>query len=145
MAEPRVKFFGRVKGGALHFYKPAMFQEFVSHLENKEFEVTLQERFYETTHDQHGYYRAGIIKHTCMQTEIFGGWLESEIHGFFTGLFLSYTKMMAGKEVKFIESTGTLGKKKMTEYIEKVINWLSQHEIYVLTPEEYYAGKYASR
>lgn len=152
--EPTIRFYGTVKNGLRQYYKQPMHQQLLASLEGKEFEETLQERFVDTTPDQMGYFRAGIIRHACMESEDFGGWSEQEIANHFAEKFLTFTKAkqilfkgkQTGIEIKVTESTANLGKKRMSEFIEKVLNYLAEeHEVFPLSPDDYMANKYATR
>lgn len=149
MSEIKRKFFGRIKNGVKHYYKPIEYQNLINSLENKEFEETISERFVQTTTDQHAFYRGAIIK-TCLETELFGGWTDDEIHDYFRGLYLSRTLLFTfpnGKreEIKVLESTASISKKKMAQFIDSVINWLAQQNIYIQSPEEYVLTKYSTK
>lgn len=152
--EPVIRFYGTIKNGTRYYYKPQLHQQRMASLEGKEFSEILEERFVDTTPDQMGYYRAGIIRHACMESEDFGGWTENEIDEHFKDLFLAFTKSKIvkyrGKEttisVTVRESTGSSGKKRMSEFIEKVLGYLANmHNIYPLSPEDYFNGKYATQ
>lgn len=152
--EPTIHFYGTVKNGSRQYYKNPMHQQLLASLEGKEFEETLRERFVDTTPDQMGYYRAGIIRHACMESEDFGGWSEKEISEWFGSMFLIFAKNKVikhkGQEQPTIlvvkESTANIGKKRMSEFIEKVLHYLAeQHDIYPLSPEDYFNGKYATQ
>jgi len=146
MSDIAIKNFGKIIGGKIHFFKPHLYQTIIDKYEGKDIVVIVQERFEDTTTDQHGYYRAGIIRATCMETELFGGWTESDIHDFFAERFLSYTKQkeLGGKAVNVLktESTADIGKKKMRKFIDDVLNFLAEHDIFPLSPENYVMTKY---
>lgn len=152
--EPQIKFLGSVVGGKRKYLKPIQHQKALDALEGKEFEEIICQRFEQVTIDQHGYYRSGIIRHACMESETFGGWSESDLDQHFKELFLTFAKSKTinynGKEetieLKITESTANIGKKRMTKFIEDVLNYLaSEHDIHPLSVSEYYAGKYNSK
>lgn len=150
MSKVIYKLYGKVVNGSLIQYNPDLHKQVVNSLEGKEFELILKEKKKRVSLDQHGYYRGAIVKE-CTNYEIFGGWSEDDIHDFFADQFLSYKKTLIvryddGSELvrtlRKIESTSGLSTKEMSEFIEKVIMWLSSQGIVILSPEEYYLGKY---
>ncbi len=153
-SEPTVRFYGKVVDGERKYYRPQQHRALIQSLEGKEFEEKLQAKFEDESDEQHGYYRGGIVRATCMQTELFGGWTEKAIHKHFASLFLKYVQRnelhkkdgtVEVVEDVVIESTGSLGKKRMSEFIDKVLHYLAEQEIYPLTPQEYYYGRYENQ
>ncbi len=156
MSEPRVRFYGNVVNGVRQYNRPLQHQALLKHIEvhGGQFEESIMLRFEDETKEQHGYYRGGIIVATCMQTDLFDGWLKEDIHEHFAKLFLTTMKRkelhkkdgtIEVSEFPHTESTGDLGKKRMSEFIDKVLNYLAEYEIYPLTPQEYYYGKYKTQ
>lgn len=152
--EPTIRYYGTVKNGVRQYFKNNLHQRQLALLEGKEFEETLQERFVDTTPDQQGFYRAGIIRHACMESEDFGGWSEKEISEWFESMFLIFTKnkiiKRKGQEQPTVlvvkKSTANIGKKRMSEFIENVLHYLAeQHDIHPLSPDDYFAGKYQTK
>lgn len=139
--EPIYHHYGKVVKGHLVFQYPELYQSVKNKLEGKEFDLVLKEKFKKVTLDQHGYYRAGIIRE-ALRYESFGGWTEDELHDFFADMFLKETvvKTIDGTQypVTSIRSTKDLSVQEMKEFIERVIQWLAEHDIVVLTPEQYY-------
>lgn len=142
-----VKHFGRVKDGVLYYYKPSLLTLVMNNLEGKEFVITLEERFIDTTQDQHGYYRT-TNRWLIENTEQFGGWTEDNVHEFAVSLFLTHKKVIEyrgiSQDVTIVESTADIGKRRMRDFIDKWIGWLLSEEIEVPTPEEMVVGKYRS-
>lgn len=143
-----VRHFGRIKDGKKRYYKPTVHEEAMKALEGKEFMEILEERFVDTTTDQHGYYRA-TNRWLIENAEKFGGWSEDEVHHFAASLFLTHRKMIdyggIPKELIIVESTADLGKKKMRIFIDQWTSWLALHEsIVVPEPAEMVVGKYRS-
>lgn len=152
--EPTIRFYGTIKNCHRSYYKPLLHNEALVALEGQEFEETLRPRFRETTVDQHAYYRAGIVKSCCMESEVFGGWTSEEVHDHFAEKFLSYQKIKEIHtpkgavlvEITVRESTADLGVKRMKEFIDKVLNYLaSDHDLHPLSPEDYVNAKYATQ
>jgi len=144
------RYYGRVLSKQLNFdpLSIARFTGALEKLEGKEFELHLREKVKRVSDDQHGYYRAGIIR-TAAQAEIFGGWTEEEIHQYFADMFLgySYHKKLGNITVerRGTRSTASIGKKEMQQYIEHVISWLALNNIQVKSPDEYFTHEYGSQ
>lgn len=148
--EPQVKHKFTVKGGKRNYLKPTQQAAAMAAMEGKGvFYEVYEPEFEPTTTDQHGYYRGGIIRTVCMQTELFGGWKEDDIHEYFASEFLSNKRMKRLNnwdiEITKVESTANLGKRKMAEFITKVIDWLAQTGIEVPPPEDFILKKYSSK
>ena len=149
-SEPTIRFYGAVKNGVREYLRPLLHQEMLKKLEGKQFEEVIQQRFEDESPNQHAYYRGGIIKATCMEAEAFAGLSERDIHDIFANMFLTYVRPVVVRfngeertfEVSHTDSTGDLGKKRMSEFIDKVLNFLAEQSIFPLTPEEYFYGKY---
>lgn len=142
--ESTINFYGTVVNGEMMHYRPILLKQHLHTMEGKEFRLTVTERETDNTKDQHGFYRYGIIRVTCMQTELFAGWRQDEIHDFFSDRFLTTetSKEIGGKMVVFRKkrSTSNLSKKQMAEFIQNVISFLADHGIHPLPPEEYHHG-----
>ena len=67
--EPRIKFYGKIKNGTKHYYKPSLHNARIQELEGQEFEEILEPVHVDVSQDQHGYYRGGIIRSACMKHE----------------------------------------------------------------------------
>lgn len=150
MAKITYHHYGQVKNGTLIHYNFPLYSQTLSSLEGKEFDLIIKEKHKRVSLDTHGYYRAGIVKE-CMNYEMFGGWSEDDLHSFFADMFLKYTKMLivnhdngttTQREITRIQSTSELNQKEMNEFIDKVVQWLAEHEIIIQSPESYYLGKY---
>lgn len=150
MSEVTIKHFGKIVKGVKHYYNPKLHAQTLSELEGKEFEEITREKIKRISLDAHGYYRGGVLG-TAMECEMFGGWERDDIHDFFAKMFLAYTKtnilrLPDGTErtilIKKVQSTANIGKTKMKVFTDKVIVWLAQHGVVVLSPEEYELGKY---
>lgn len=144
--EPQIILTGIVKNGRRIYNKPELLQRVLNDLDGRDFEEYITERPEGKTPSQRAYYFGGIIKKTCMESEPFRGWSFDEIDHFFRQKFISYktTKSIEGIEITFnvVDDISSLSKKKMSEFIDRVIQFLDEHEIKVLSPGEYYYGKY---
>lgn len=145
--QPQIIFKGRIVNGVRQYYRGLKHQKYLKSLEGKEFEEILTETDGDVTLDQHGYMRAGIIRKTCMQTDLFEGWTETEIYEYFADrhFYIPIIKTVNGvqKEFKHRLSMASCGIKRASEFIEAVLKELAENGIYPLSPDEYYYGKYA--
>jgi len=145
-----IRHYGKAKGGQMRFTENnrIKFERALQALEGKDFELSIKECSEPTTEDQHAYYRS-FVRNTLVGCEIFGGWNEKRIHEFFQSQFLGYTRMeiVTGKEyvVRKAESTANIGKRRMAEFIEKVIAWCAVEGITIGSPDDYFAGKYKTQ
>ena len=136
-----------VRKGKISFRKPIVNQNNIERLEGKDIYVMYEEVYDPKTTDQLGYYFGGIIRATCMETELFGGWEFNDIDREFRTMFLTFTKYKElgnGEKVPiiYVDELRDLSKTRMSKFTENVLNWLAIHEIYPLEPEEYKLGKY---
>jgi hypothetical protein len=150
MKEVTIKHYGKIVKGVKHYYNPKLYSQNLLELEGKEFEEVLREKHKRVSQDAHGYYRGGVLG-TAMSCEMFAGWERDDIHDFFARMFLAYTKtnilIMPGGTTKTInvrkvDSTASLNSRRMKEFTDKCIQWLAEHNVIVLSPEDYYLGKY---
>jgi hypothetical protein len=140
-----LKHYGKVSNGMANLYRKDIYEQIMKELDGKEFELTIKERSKKISQRAHGFYRKGIIG-TCMKDEQFGGWDKDHIHEFFARKFLSYQEeekqLTDAGETRFvwvnkIQSLSSLNSKEMTEFCDKVINWLATINIIILPPENY--------
>lgn len=155
MAEPNIKFLGKVINGRMLFDRPKLFQNILDSLEEQEFELTIKKRSRHKTRLQLAYYWGGIISGTCMKCEEFAGWTKEEIDEYFRTTLRSYTKSILytdrkTKQVKeeirrVTERVSEYDKEQLALYIEDVVRHLALNfGITVLDPEEYKYAKYIS-
>lgn len=144
------RYYGKVINGKLIFNGSSLqrFTLALQRMEGDEFEIEIRRRTSNVSEDQHGYYRAGIIR-TALSSEQFGGWTEDELHDFLADRFLSYVfhKNRNGNvtEVRGVRSTAHLNRREMAQYIEKCVAWLTNEGIKVGSPEEYHLKQYKTR
>lgn len=145
---PDYKHYGKAQGGQLKYNNDNFFRACLNMLEGKEVEFLIRERIDPVTEDQMGYYRAGVIREAS-NSEQFGGWSEEDIHQYYQHKYLTTTvhRIKNGVTIEYplIESTASLGKKRMAEYITRVIADLMQIGVEVKGPEHYFTGKYHTR
>lgn len=149
MSDVKLKHRFVIKHGGRYYLQPMKLHQRLMELEGKSGYDIIEEDFDPTTKDQFAYYYGGIIKAVCMQTEMFAGNEETEIDDHFRDLFLTYRKMISinGKhrEVVKQDHLSSLGKKKMAEYITKVIAWLGNEGIECPEPNEFIIKKYTTK
>jgi hypothetical protein len=93
--------------------------------------------------------RAGIIRKTCVQSDLFEGWDEDDIYDWFVNKFFTVIVLKTlgtGEQVEVRKefSMKNCGRKRASEFIEKVLRFLAERGIYPLSPEEYFNGIYSS-
>lgn len=150
--EQRHKALVKMEGGkpTLHFYKPKTFANCLSNHIERDVYVIIEDQVADKSISQLGFYNAGIIRDSCMNSEQFGGWEHFEIANFFEDMFLTEIiykdrDTLTGKiteEVKVRLRVSMLNEKSMSEFIEKVIRWLANEGIPVKDPELYVMNKY---
>lgn len=144
-----IRYFGRVQGKQMRFndQNRLKFEKALEAIEASggDFELMIRPCSAPTTEDQHAYYRS-FIRNTLVGCEIFSDWDENRIHDFFASRYLRYSKIEIVKDrehlVWHVESTANIGKKRMAQYIDSVINWCAQEGITIGSPEDYHNGKY---
>ena len=146
-----LKHYGKVISGKRIYYNVELHREAIFNLEGQEFEEVIKLKHKKVSEDAFAYYYAGVIG-TALEYEMFGGWNKDDIDEFFSDMFLTYTKTLCLKEdngtetfrtIKKVESKGQgFSSKKMWEFTEKCIVWLSENGIYVAPSENYVLGKY---
>lgn len=144
--KPEIRHYGIIRNRKKVYYKPELQLKQLEELDGREFEEIIKERKQRITPETHGYYRGGIIN-SCLTTEMFGGWSEDEVHAFFVKLFLTTVVekiFPSGRRVEIpqVRSTGDLNQQEMNEFVNRVTEWLSEHEIEILEPEQYNLSKY---
>lgn len=147
MNEPEVILKFSVKNGKRIYDHPKLREKQTEGLEGKRGNEVTTEELSEKSPNLLAYYYGGIINATCYKnSNLFPGMSEREISSFFENEFLSYvaTKVIAGKTCRFIvrDRISGLSSKRKSEFIERVIQWLAENEVVVLSPYEYKYGKY---
>jgi hypothetical protein len=142
-----IKHLGKVMNRKLYFINSRLWEQQLSMLEGKEFELIIKERHKKTTVDQHGYYRGGILG-TCHQTEMFSHFDKpDDIHeNYFAPKFLSYKVMVELPKEKYtitkVRSMSQLDKKETAEFIDRVLADCAENGVEILSPEEYYIEQF---
>ena len=143
---------GLIRNGRFVWDRPEVVTKAMEALEGKRIKASFEEEDNDISRSQFGYYFGGIIRNTCLRSEIFKGWSVEEIDNHFRTKFLSLQNM---KEMKLPDgrirlvriishmSFEDISKDEMTEFIEKVIEELNSHDIHPLSPDEYNLKKYS--
>ncbi len=142
----KIKFFGKVINGIVQYYKPQARIQWLISMEGKEIQEELDEREYDQTNDQRGYYRA-TNRWLIYNTEAFGGYTEEDIHDLALSMFSRHvrTLIVSNKtiEITVITKTSDMNRKTFSRFLNEWIQWLAISEsIYVPTPEEAILDKY---
>lgn len=146
-SKPLIKHYGRVVNGRKDYYNKALYYQQIALLEGKEFEEVIKIRHKKVTNDQYAYYFGAVLT-TCFETELFCAFDKAaDVHAYFEDKFLSYKTMIivgdVKKEITKYHSLSQLGKKEMSEFIERVLMHLRNDlNIIVLSPEEFYLENY---
>lgn len=146
-SKPLIKHYGRVVNGRKDYYNKALYYQQIALLEGKEFEEVIKIRHKKVTNDQYAYYFGAVLT-TCFETELFCAFDKAaDVHAYFEDKFLSYKTMLivgdVKKEIIKYHSLSQLGKKEMSEFIERVLMHLRNDlNIIILSPEEFYLENY---
>lgn len=141
----QIKHKGTIINGKKVYDFPKVHQARLDSLEGKRFEETLEAEHEKVTKYQWGYYFGGIIKGTCMNSEIFNGWTFNEIKkGLLTSLRTTDKVVIFpnGNEkiMKYTDDLKQYSKSEMVKYIDDVLNFLAELEIHPLPPDYYKYG-----
>ena len=133
------------------FYKPAAFRNELFHYLEKDVWINIEPVVLDKTINQLGFYRAGIIRDACMNSEYFVGWQEEEIADYLEDMFLTEPTSMeihlSDGNTQFVMfnrrgRVSSLNIDQMNKFIESCIRYLAQEGIPVKDPEDYIVGKY---
>lgn len=136
------------KDGKITFYQPKRFQQDVELREGKDGFLDLSEYSPEASSDQFGFYFA-TLRWYIDNSEYYGGNDLDTLDKHFTQKHLSIKRVVyfdgVAEELSFVESKTSIGKKKMAEFITKVLAELAE-ESGLTSPsnEEMILGKYKS-
>lgn len=119
--------------------RPNLYNSILDQYEGKRVSYHITEIIPDKTPGQLGYYYAGIIRTSCMNSSAFAGWEEKRIDTFLR-LHVGGTYNKLGFLVPFDISESN--EQEMSNYIQQVIIYLSsEHHIEILSPDEYKYGK----
>lgn len=136
------------KDGKITFYQPKRFQQEVESREGQDGFLDLSEYSPSASTDQFGFYFA-TLRWYIDNSEYYGGNEVDDLDKYLTHKYLTIKRVVyfdgVAEEVVFTESKTTIGKKRMAEFITKVLAELAQ-ESGLTSPsgEEIMLGKYKS-
>ena len=143
MKELDFKHYFRLVNGKFIWKDKQMFEFIKRSLEGKEGFAIIKEIEHDVTPNQYAYYFGGIIRKECMVSETFGGCKEGEIHNYLLKEIEGTVKQVKMKDgsvrhIEIVPDFSLFGKRKMAEYIEKVIALLqTEYGIYPKPAEHY--------
>ena len=142
------KHYFKVVNGKFIFEDREMF-DFVKHnLEGERGYAIIKPVEQDISPNQFAYYFGGIIRKECMSSNAFAGWKEGEIHNHLLKEVDGNTKPVKGKDgiIRYIETVpdfSLYGKKKMAEYISKLIPHLQmEYDIHPKPSDHYKYNKF---
>jgi hypothetical protein len=124
-------FRGVVKQGKLKFDAPDKFMVYLSGLEDKRFELTLQKERHARTLSQNAYYWGVVIE--ILRNHF--GYEAEELH---EALKIKFLSKHEDSNLPTVGSTAKLSTVEFCEYIDRIMEWAaSEHRIVIPTAGEY--------
>jgi len=124
-------FRGIIKQGKLKFDAPDKFMVYLSGLEGKRFELTLQKERHARTLSQNAYYWGVVIE--ILRNHF--GYESDEMH---EALKFKFLKKFEDSDLVTVGSTAKLSTVEFCEYIDRIMEWAaSEHRIIIPTAGEY--------
>lgn len=148
MKEPKFKHFFSVKGGKFIFEEKDMLEYKRLLLEGKRGYAIIEEEDDRISPNQYAYYFGGIIRKECMNSHVFSGLTDKEIHQVLFHDLRSTTRgiLMPNGTTRLITVTddfASYGKKDMSKYIEELLPWLvSEYNIFPKPASHYSYNKF---
>lgn len=142
------KHYFKVIGGKFVWENPDVFQFVKQSLEGKRGFAIIKEIEEDISPNQFAYYFGGIIRRECMNSEVFSGMKEHEIHSFLLKTLRGTIQsiMLDNGKIHLIERIpdfANFGKKEMARYIEETIAYLQvEFDIHPKPAEHYKYNKY---
>lgn len=144
------KHFFTVQNGKFVWEEPQMFKAKKLLLEGKRGYAVIEEISENASSNQLAYYFGGIIRQECMNSEAFAGLSEREIHNYLLTEVAGSMRQIHRPDgsVSLIEMPGDFdsikdNKKKMSEYLQKVIALLNtEWEIFPKSAENYKTNQF---
>ena len=135
---------GTIQNGKKIYDFPNVYQAKLDQLEGKRFEETLELEHEKVTKDQWAYLYGGIIRGTCMKSEMFSKWTFDEIRESLVEHLRTGIKIVIkdGKSFpeKYEDDLKQYSVQEMSSYIEDVLNFLGELDIHPLPPDYYKYG-----
>lgn len=141
--ELRFKHYFRVFDGKIIFEDKGMLDLIKSKLEGKRAYMIIDQDKDKVSSNQYAFYFAGIIRKECMNSNVFKGLSEWEIHKILFSELRSYTASYAKADGTAMHKSITDNFEKytisdMAEYLEELIAYLAtEYGIYVKSKEQY--------
>lgn len=141
-----LRHYGIIKNGKKIYYNQPLYDQQMLNLEGQEFEEVIKKRFHKVTEDQRNYYFGAILKVAHKHDAFIHFNKPDDIHeDIIAPMFLGYTKIVEFRgqkiEKKEVRSTTSLSKEEMSEFIDRVIQWLAmEFDITIYSPEAYYSS-----
>ena len=139
---------GYILDGHIYYDRPEMYVKELQGLEGFRFQMTIEKEHESISKNQRGYYFGGIIRAELMNSNIFSGFTEKEIHQMLLEQLRSYNKTIINKDktetsCEFVEDFASYGKEEMTKYIDDVINYVTvEFNIPIKSSDEYKLNQY---
>lgn len=123
-------FFGEIKEGKLRFFDPDKLSIWLSKLNNKEIQVTIERKKKDRSIHQNAYYWKIVVG---ILSEHFG-YFKDEFHEILKWKFLRIVK---DNGLETVKSTTRLSTKEMEDYLSKIRMWASsEFQIFIPEPNE---------
>jgi hypothetical protein len=124
-------FHGIIKQGKLKFDAPDKFMVYLSGLEGKRFELTLEKERHARTLSQNAYYWGVVVE--ILRNHF--GYEPEEMH---EALKFKFLKKFEDSDLVTVGSTAKLSTVEFCEYIDRIMEWAaSEHQICIPTAGEY--------
>jgi len=137
-----------VESGEFIWKDAEMFEFYKRKFEGRRGYVVIFDATDDPTPNQYAYYFGGIIRKECMQSNIFAGWTEKEIHNFLLKEIMGIIKQVKfrygpARHITIAPEFDSLGKSGMAEYISKLIPYLqTEFDIHPKPSEHYKYNKF---
>ena len=129
MPELEFKHHFRVDSDKFVWENPEMFEYYKRKFKGRRGYAVFFETVDDPTPNQYAYYFGGIIRKECMQSDMFAGWTEKEIHNFLFKEVMGILKQVKFKHgpvrtITVSPGFDAIGKKGMIEYLSMIIPYL---------------------
>jgi hypothetical protein len=129
--EMKPLFFGIVKQGKLKFDVPDKFMVYLSGLEGKRFELTLEKERHARTLSQNAYYWGVVV-------EILRNYFGYESEEMHEALKFKFLKKFEDSDLVTVGSTTKLSTIEFGEYIDRIMEWAAkEYQVVIPTAGEY--------